>query len=89
MTFFFNRIIDSQGLSLQIGKSPTKHFIQRRGGRTRYLIRHISIVPVISKVFEQIMVFLTVVACEIGRNRYFAGMDKWTGSRCYNGMMGN
>ena len=27
-----------------------------------------------------IMIFLTVVACEIGRNRYFAGTGQTTGS---------
>ena len=32
------------------------------------------------------MIFLTVVACEIGRNSYFAGMD-WV--RCLVGIMGN
>ena len=30
--------------------------------------------------FLQKMLFLTVVACEIGRNRYFAGTDQRTGS---------
>ena len=28
------------------------------------------------------MIVLTVVACEIGRNRYFAGTDQRTGSGC-------
>ena len=29
---------------------------------------------------QVIMIFLTVVACEIGRNSYFAGTDQRTGS---------
>jgi len=35
------------------------------------------------------MIFLTVVACEIGRNIYFAGTDQRTGSGCQVGIMGN
>ena len=35
------------------------------------------------------MIFLTVVACEIGRNRYFAGTDQRTGSGYLVGIMGN
>ena len=37
----------------------------------------------------EIMLFLTVVACEIGRNGYFAGTDQRTGSGCLLGIMGN
>ena len=37
----------------------------------------------------EIMLFLTVVACEIGRNGYFARMDQRTGSGCLVGIMGN
>ena len=32
------------------------------------------------------MTFLTEVACEIGRNRYFAGTDPKTGSDCQGGL---
>ena len=35
------------------------------------------------------MIFLTVVACEIGRNRYFAGTNQGTGSGYLVGIMGN
>ena len=35
------------------------------------------------------MLFLTVVACEIGRNGYFAGTDQRTGSGCLVEIMGN
>ena len=35
------------------------------------------------------MLFLTVVACEIGRNGYFSGTDQRTGSGCLVGIMGN
>ena len=35
------------------------------------------------------MLFLSVVACKIGRNRYFAGTDQRTGSGCLVGSMGN
>ena len=35
------------------------------------------------------MLFLTVVACEIGRNGYFDGTDQRTGSGCLVGIMGN
>ena len=35
------------------------------------------------------MLFLTVVACEIGRNGYFDGTDQRTGSGCVVGIMGN
>ena len=35
------------------------------------------------------MQFLTVVACEIGRNGYFAGTDQRTRSGCLVGIMGN
>ena len=35
------------------------------------------------------MIFLTVVACEIGRNIYFADTDQRTGSGCQVGIMGN
>ena len=38
---------------------------------------------------EAIMLFLTVVACEIGRNGYFDGTDQRTGSGCLVGIMGN
>ena len=38
---------------------------------------------------KDIMLFLTVVDCEIGRNRYFAGTDQRTGSGCLVGIMGN
>ena len=34
------------------------------------------------------MIFLTDVACEIGRNRYFAGTDQRTGSDCWAWIMG-
>ena len=34
------------------------------------------------------MLFLTVVACEIGRNGYFAGTDQRAGSGCLVGIMG-
>ena len=37
----------------------------------------------------EIMLFLTVVACEIGRNGYFAGTDQRNGSGCLMGIMGN
>ena len=32
------------------------------------------------------MLFLTVVACEIGRNGYFDGTDQSTGSGCLVGL---
>ena len=35
------------------------------------------------------VLFLTVVAGEVGRNRYFAGTDQRTGSGCLVGIMGN
>ena len=35
------------------------------------------------------MIFLTVVACEIGRNSYFAGTDPEGWVRCLVGIMGN
>ena len=34
------------------------------------------------------MIFLTIVACEIGRNRYFAGTDQRTGSESQLWIMG-
>ena len=38
---------------------------------------------------HQKMIFLTVVACEIGRNSYFAGTDPEGWVRCLVGIMGN
>ena len=35
------------------------------------------------------MIFLTVVACEIVRNSYFAGTDPEGWVRCLVGIMGN
>ena len=35
------------------------------------------------------MIFLTAIACEISRNRYFAGTDQRTGSGCLVAIMGD
>ena len=39
-----------------------------------------------SDFIQRIMLFLTVTACKIGRNRYFAGMDQRTGSGVWWGL---